>query len=373
MNPRTASGGAESGQTGDQAGVEASGQMGHSPDWTVDRSDLATDEVPVNPEASVTSADFDRWGNLLSLLVQGLTRQTIGELRQALEQATEQVQLSLTDEVAGVREDLVKPQRDLARLGRELVRTNATLEAVQGTVAAFTPALEHLAAAQRSQQAREEARERQSREAVTRVEREMLEDLLAAIDGLELGLDAGRDVVETLRHVAHHQTARDEWAPEMPAPTPTHGPWWRRWWQRRSESTVPTAGNRQLLAGSVADRLSQPGLAQGSPAATARAVEADGAGVPVTEVPRAEVEALVEGLQLTYRRLQDALARRGVMPIAAVGQPFDPHLHEAVAVEPCPPEQDGMVLREERRGYRTAEHVLRLAQVVVGCGTVDEA
>jgi molecular chaperone GrpE len=55
-----------------------------------------------------------------------------------------------------------------------------------------------------------------------------------------------------------------------------------------------------------------------------------------------------------------------VTPIEAVGQPFDPHLHEAVAVESCAAGQDGVVLRELRRGYRTAERVVRLAQVVVG-------
>ena len=76
---------------------------------------------------------------------------------------------------------------------------------------------------------------------------------------------------------------------------------------------------------------------------------------------------------MTHRRLRDALARRGVMPIDAVGMPFDPYLHEAVAVEPCPEERDGVVLREERRGYRTAEGVFRLAQVVVGCAAPPKA
>ena len=39
-------------------------------------------------------------------------------------------------------------------------------------------------------------------------------------------------------------------------------------------------------------------------------------------------------------------------PIEAVGQPFDPHLHEAVMTHEDPEQEDGIVLEEFRKGYK---------------------
>jgi len=61
------------------------------------------------------------------------------------------------------------------------------------------------------------------------------------------------------------------------------------------------------------------------------------------------------------------LEREGITPIATVGAPFDPHVHEAVAVVPGTAEQgaESVVVEEVRRGYRQGERVLRPARVVV--------
>ncbi|MGQ9683988.1 MAG: nucleotide exchange factor GrpE [Anaerolineae bacterium] len=78
-------------------------------------------------------------------------------------------------------------------------------------------------------------------------------------------------------------------------------------------------------------------------------------------------EGLVEGVRLTHRHLQDVLRSEGVEPIEAVGQPFDPLEHEAVAmVEGAEPA--GTVVAEERRGYRHGDRLLRPAQVRVAAG-----
>jgi molecular chaperone GrpE len=76
--------------------------------------------------------------------------------------------------------------------------------------------------------------------------------------------------------------------------------------------------------------------------------------------------AWAQGVALTAQRLREALSRRGVAAIEAVGQPFDPTLHEALlevpAAEGIAP---GAVAQEVLRGYRRGDRALRAARVVV--------
>jgi len=81
-------------------------------------------------------------------------------------------------------------------------------------------------------------------------------------------------------------------------------------------------------------------------------------------------EGLIEGLRLTYRQLQNLLRSEGVEPIQALGQPFNPAEHEAVAVVEGP-EPPGTVVAEELRGYRQGEYLLRPAHVRVVSGEPD--
>lgn len=65
--------------------------------------------------------------------------------------------------------------------------------------------------------------------------------------------------------------------------------------------------------------------------------------------------------------LEELLVRQGVSRMACVGTPFTPSLHQAVRVaEVENAEQDGIVLRELRGGYRHGDKVLRAAEVEVG-------
>jgi molecular chaperone GrpE len=81
-------------------------------------------------------------------------------------------------------------------------------------------------------------------------------------------------------------------------------------------------------------------------------------------------EGLVEGIRLTYRQLLDLLRSEGVEAIQAVGQPFNPAEHEAVAIVEGP-EPPGTVVGEELRGYRQGDRLLRPAQVRVAAGEPD--
>lgn len=76
-------------------------------------------------------------------------------------------------------------------------------------------------------------------------------------------------------------------------------------------------------------------------------------------VPEGTDESWLRGLQLTLQKLQDVLASVGVEPIEAVGQPFDPRLHEAIATVESSEHPEGTVVEELRRGYRIRDRVLR--------------
>lgn len=80
--------------------------------------------------------------------------------------------------------------------------------------------------------------------------------------------------------------------------------------------------------------------------------------------PNARIQDMAEGLGITLRRLDQALARYTVAPIQAVGQTIDPHRMRVASVRSDPAQADGVALEEVRRGYQRADEVLRLAEVV---------
>jgi molecular chaperone GrpE len=72
-----------------------------------------------------------------------------------------------------------------------------------------------------------------------------------------------------------------------------------------------------------------------------------------------------EGVQLVERKLRNVLESEGVTPIEAVGQPFDPNLHEAVVHEDTADHPDNEVIGELQRGYRLHDRVIRPSLVRV--------
>jgi molecular chaperone GrpE len=71
------------------------------------------------------------------------------------------------------------------------------------------------------------------------------------------------------------------------------------------------------------------------------------------------------GVELIYRQFQDALQKIGVQPIVAMGQVFDPRLHEAVEMVDTTEVPDQHVIGELQRGYRYKDRLLRPAMVRV--------
>lgn len=80
------------------------------------------------------------------------------------------------------------------------------------------------------------------------------------------------------------------------------------------------------------------------------------------------LDSWMAGLELIYRKGVAVLEAEGVAKIEEeVGALFDPNLHEAVTMEPCPEKQDGEILEVVRSGYRLGDRILRPAQVRVAC------
>jgi molecular chaperone GrpE len=71
------------------------------------------------------------------------------------------------------------------------------------------------------------------------------------------------------------------------------------------------------------------------------------------------------GVELIYKQLQDALVKLGLRPIPAKGEPFDPHLHQAIEVVDTREAEDHHVLEELQRGYKLKDRLLRPSMVRV--------
>ena len=90
------------------------------------------------------------------------------------------------------------------------------------------------------------------------------------------------------------------------------------------------------------------------------------------EAARGEGEnsPVFSGMNMVLKQLMDFLIEHGVQPIDAVGQPFDPNLHEAIAHEPSDEVPENVIIRQSRRGYRMKDRLLRPSSVVVSSGPV---
>jgi molecular chaperone GrpE len=80
-------------------------------------------------------------------------------------------------------------------------------------------------------------------------------------------------------------------------------------------------------------------------------------------------EALKSGVDLIHRQLSEVLTRAGLQKIDAMGQPFDPNVHEAIMqVEPQEGQEPHQVVEELRAGYRFSDRVVRPTLVKVTSG-----
>lgn len=79
-------------------------------------------------------------------------------------------------------------------------------------------------------------------------------------------------------------------------------------------------------------------------------------------------EGLLEGVQLVAQQILMILQNHGCKRIEAVGQPFDPNLHQAVQMQASDEYPANTVIMELRSGYLLYDRVIRPAQVFVSTG-----
>jgi molecular chaperone GrpE len=79
------------------------------------------------------------------------------------------------------------------------------------------------------------------------------------------------------------------------------------------------------------------------------------------------LEALKEGVQLVFHKLQKTLEQKGLKPMPSIGEPFNPELQEAITQIPVEDESmKGKVIDEVEKGYSLNEKTIRFAKVVIG-------
>jgi molecular chaperone GrpE len=83
------------------------------------------------------------------------------------------------------------------------------------------------------------------------------------------------------------------------------------------------------------------------------------------QVGRAGTSELHDGVELIYKQLIDALQKLGLHRIPAKGEPFDPHLHQAIEMVDTSDAKDHEVLEELQHGYKLKGRLLRPAMVRV--------
>jgi molecular chaperone GrpE len=79
-------------------------------------------------------------------------------------------------------------------------------------------------------------------------------------------------------------------------------------------------------------------------------------------------ESLHQGLRMVRWQLNELLKGEGLIAVPTVGEPFDPHVHEAIEQVPSKDHPEGTVVEEVRKGYMLGDEMLRPARVKVSSG-----
>jgi molecular chaperone GrpE len=83
------------------------------------------------------------------------------------------------------------------------------------------------------------------------------------------------------------------------------------------------------------------------------------------EVDSDQAKSLLQGMEMVYRGLLDALKKEGAEQIEVVGKEFDPHLHQAIMQVEDPNFGSNIVVEEFQKGYMLKDRVIRPAMVKV--------
>ncbi len=74
-----------------------------------------------------------------------------------------------------------------------------------------------------------------------------------------------------------------------------------------------------------------------------------------------------QGVEMIFRQMHNVLVKEGLAAIEAVGQPFDPNIHEAILTVESEEHPENTVVEEVQKGYYLKDRVLRPSMVKVSC------
>lgn len=78
-----------------------------------------------------------------------------------------------------------------------------------------------------------------------------------------------------------------------------------------------------------------------------------------------DFDALLKGIEMTFRQLDQALEQEGLKRMEAAGQPFNPEFHQAIQQVESEEHEEGIIVEEVMKGYLFKDKVLRPAMVKV--------
>ena len=83
-------------------------------------------------------------------------------------------------------------------------------------------------------------------------------------------------------------------------------------------------------------------------------------------------DGLRDGVKMVAAQIMESLGKRGCMPIEAIGQPYDPNLHQALQMQASEEHPANTVIQDLRAGFKLYDRVLRPSQVFVSTGNATE-
>jgi len=86
-----------------------------------------------------------------------------------------------------------------------------------------------------------------------------------------------------------------------------------------------------------------------------------------------DIGPLLEGVEMTLKGLLNTLEKYGLECVECHGKPFDPNLHEALAMEESEEHDANVVMQEYMKGYKFKDRLLRPAKVVVSSGRKESS
>jgi molecular chaperone GrpE len=81
-----------------------------------------------------------------------------------------------------------------------------------------------------------------------------------------------------------------------------------------------------------------------------------------------DFESFHKGVELIYQHFREILAKEGLKEIKAIGEPFDPHFHEAVMQQESEEYPEGVIMDEISKGYALNDKVIKHSKVIVSKG-----